>query len=342
MVMAAREEALQAVEIHNSPLALRPLEGFFVHMHIAWLYLLHAGFEKAGVDYRYRLPNGRYDKVDGQPKTWDLTRSISERWPNSADPARVNLELTAALRNKVEHRYERGLQVVSYGFTQALTLNIEHELINVFGQEYSIAEKVHLPVSLSAFTREGAAAMVAAQAQLPTRLRDWIVDYRAGLSEDVQTSRAFEFRIEITQKRAPKTEADLAVEFVRLEDLTPEEVEAYEALERTGRVIIREKQAPDPGWMKPSTAAREIQDELGWRFGASAEFPKAWAHYGVRPPGTAVGDARKQTNLAYCKWDATFEQYVYNKAFVAKVVEDCSTEDGFENVVGWAPKGIPD
>ena len=45
-----------------------------MHMHIAWLYLLHAGFEKAGTDYRYRLPNGRYDKVDGEPKTWDLTK----------------------------------------------------------------------------------------------------------------------------------------------------------------------------------------------------------------------------------------------------------------------------
>ncbi len=206
--------------------------------------------------------------------------------------------------------------------------------------EYSIADKVHLPISLSAFTTEAAAAMVAAQAQLPKRLRDWIIDYRAGLSDEVQTSRAFEFRIEITQKRAPKSVADMAVEFVRLEDLTPEELEAYEALEKTGRIIIREKPAPDPGWMKPSTAASKIQDELGWRFGASA-VPRAWAHYDVRPPGTATGDDRLKTDLAYCKWDATFEQYVYNKAFVAKVIEDCSTEHGFGDVIGWRPKELP-
>ncbi len=100
MVIAAREEALQAVEIHNSPLSPRPLEGFLVHMHIAWVYLLHAGFAKSGVDYRYRLPNGRYDRVDGDPKTWDLTKSIKERWPASNDPVRVNLELTAGLQNR--------------------------------------------------------------------------------------------------------------------------------------------------------------------------------------------------------------------------------------------------
>lgn len=341
MVMAGREEALQAVEIHNSPLSLRPLKGFLVHMHIAWLYVLHAGFEKRDLDYHYRLPNGWYEKVDGEPKSWDLAMSIKERWPNNADPVRINLELTASLRNKIEHRYERGFQVVSYGFTQALTINLENELVSVFGGEYSIADKVHLPVSLSAFTREGAAAMVAAQAQLPRRLRDWIIEYRSGVAEDVQTSRAFEFRIEITQKRAPKSEADLAVSFVRLEDLTPEEVEAYEALERTGRVILREKQAPDPGWMRPSPAAEAIQDELGWRFHPSAEFPKAWAHYDVRPPSTATGDVRKQTNLTYCMWDSTFEQYKYSRAFVAKVVEDCSTAEGFEQVIGWAPKELP-
>lgn len=183
--------------------------------------------------------------------------------------------------------------------------------------------------------------MVAAQAQLPKRLRDWIVEYRAGLSDAVQTSRAFEFRIEITQKRAPRSEADMAVEFVRLEDLSPGEVEAYEALEKTGRVIIREKTPPDPGWMKPSAAAKEIQDAIGWRFGASSEFPKAWTHYDARPPSSATGEDRKKTNLAYCRWDPTFEQYTYSKAFVAKVVEDCSSEEGFRDVIGWLPKPVP-
>src|SRR5690606_26444881 len=149
-----------------------------------------------------------------------------------------------------------------------------------------------LPVSLSAYTREGAAAMATAQARLPKRLRDWIIDYRSGLTEETRTSKAFEFRIEITQKRAPKSEADLAVEFVRLEDLTPEEGAADEALERTGRVIIREKEPVAPGWMRPAQAAAAIQDQLGWRFHPTAEFPKAWAYFDVRPPSSATGDAR--------------------------------------------------
>jgi hypothetical protein len=37
-------------------------------MHIAWLYLLHAAFKRDGIDYRYRLPNGRFERIDGEPK----------------------------------------------------------------------------------------------------------------------------------------------------------------------------------------------------------------------------------------------------------------------------------
>lgn len=38
----ARDEALLAVDLYNQPRQPRRLEGFLVHMHIAWLYLLQA------------------------------------------------------------------------------------------------------------------------------------------------------------------------------------------------------------------------------------------------------------------------------------------------------------
>lgn len=41
MVDASRQEALQAADHYNKPRRDRSLEGFFVHVHIAWLYLLH-------------------------------------------------------------------------------------------------------------------------------------------------------------------------------------------------------------------------------------------------------------------------------------------------------------
>jgi hypothetical protein len=341
MVIAAREEALTAVEIHNSPLSPRPLEGFLVHMHMAWLYTLHAGFERAGVDYRYRRPNGHFVRVDGEPKSWELQRCIETRWIDINDPVRANLELTVRLRNKIEHRYERGLQIASYGFTQALMTNFEAELLTL-GADYSIADRVHLPVALSTFSREGAVALAKAQMSLPRRLRDFFIDYRGGLTDEVLSDRAFEFRIEILQKRAPASEADLAVSFVRIEDLDEDERDAYEALERAGRVILRDKirDVANAGWMKPAAAAAEVQRTLGIRFSPSAEFPKAWKHFEVRPPSGATGDDRAKTDPRYCRWDAAFEGYVYSSAFVKLLEDELAEPAAFEAAIGWKPHPI--
>ena len=52
MVDASKDEALLAVDLYNQSKRPRRLEAFFVHMHLAWLYLLHARFRRDGVDYR--------------------------------------------------------------------------------------------------------------------------------------------------------------------------------------------------------------------------------------------------------------------------------------------------
>ncbi len=41
---ASVEEACLAVRLYNDPAESRSFEGFVIHMHLAWLYLLHAEF----------------------------------------------------------------------------------------------------------------------------------------------------------------------------------------------------------------------------------------------------------------------------------------------------------
>src|SRR5262245_9545797 len=103
MVDSSRLEALNAVEFYNRPASRRPLEAFLVHMHIAWLYLLHGEFLRAGINYHYRDPKRptRYVKVDGERKSWDLEKCVRERWPLETDAVRKNLELTVRLRNRI-------------------------------------------------------------------------------------------------------------------------------------------------------------------------------------------------------------------------------------------------
>lgn len=110
MVQASKAEALLAVEFYNTTGERRSLEAFVVHMHLAWLYLLHAELLRDGTDFRYWEARAdarrRLVRLDGEPKTWELARCARERWNNDNDPVRRNLEFFIGLRNRIEHRHQ--------------------------------------------------------------------------------------------------------------------------------------------------------------------------------------------------------------------------------------------
>src|SRR3712207_6435838 len=101
MVDASKDEASLAVRLYNSPTEPRSFEGFVVHMHLAWLYLLHAEATRDGKDIRYRQPGNsrRLQRVDREVRLWELGRCAEDRWSN-ADPVRLNLKFFIGLRNK--------------------------------------------------------------------------------------------------------------------------------------------------------------------------------------------------------------------------------------------------
>jgi hypothetical protein len=68
------------------------------------------------------------------------------RWPVQ-HPVRQNLELTIALRNKIEHRYQEAITAATSGYAQALLLNYEDELTATFGPMYSLSDELRFPSS---------------------------------------------------------------------------------------------------------------------------------------------------------------------------------------------------
>ena len=149
MVDASRDEAQLAVRLYNDPSEARSFEGFVVHMHLAWLYLLHAELTRAGVDFRYWRTEGRTRRlvrIDGEPKRWDLATCVLHRWPDEKDPVRANLVFFVRLRNKIEHRYARQQEALTAavgGQAQALLLNYEegdvptHRVVPRLGRDVS-------------------------------------------------------------------------------------------------------------------------------------------------------------------------------------------------------------
>jgi hypothetical protein len=336
MVDASKAEALAAVDHFNSTQARRNIEDFYVHMHLAWLYLLHAEFRRDGIDYHYRRPNGQFERIDGEPKTWDLRRCVNQRWTDG-HPVRKNLELTILLRNKIEHRFQEAAALTTTGYAQALLLNYEAELTGAFGNGHSLASQLRFPVFIGTFTEEGVEQMRRAQARLPQTLRRFLADFHADLDPTIEQDQRFEFRVHLVPKVGPRSEADLALSFVREDELTAEEQDVLVNLGRTGRVIVRERVRPvaNSDLFKPREATERIAAALPFEFNLYAHFVPAWKKLGVRP--MERDEHPERTKEEYCVYDRAHRDYLYTEAFINKVVRAVDTAEKFEAFFGRPP-----
>jgi hypothetical protein len=342
MVQASRDEACLAVEMYNRPGAPRSYEAFVVHMHLAWLYLLQAEACRNGIDCRYIEMRGRARRivrVDGEPKTWELDRHVSERWPAVNEPVRANLLFFIALRNKIEHRYthfQEALAIATGGHAHALLVNYETELTSQFGAEASLAHRLRFPVFIGTFTEHGEAVLRQLRASLPAGLRRFLTCYNDSLDPQVRDDARFEFRLRLTQITAGRGGDALPLEFVRLADLTPEQQAALGEQARQGKVVIRDRLQPvsNQGLLKATAVARQVQARLPFRFN-NHHLKQAYLRLRIRPP---AGDEHpEQTNTDFCVWDELHHDYGYKPAFIEFLIRRCGSVEGFTEVTGRAP-----
>lgn len=299
-------------------------------MHLGWLYLLHAHFQRAGTDYRYRKPGtNRFVRIDGEPKTWELATCVDRHWPNTNHPVRKNLELTIALRNKIEHRFtDAAVDVAASGYAQASLPNYEREITALFGPDYSLADSLRFPVFIGTFTRASADRLKDAKNDLPAEVKSLIDDFQSEMEDTVIGDSRYEFRIHLVPQTGAKTDADLALRFVREDDLTDEQRTALEGLGREGTLIVRERERPvaSAGLLRPGDAVASVAAQVPFVF-QMHHFTRAWKRLGVRPP---TGDPHpERTDERYCVYDAPHRDYIYKAAFVSKLVRACKTEKGF-------------
>ncbi len=222
-LVTAQNEALLAAKLYNEPFIPRVFEGFVVHMHLAWLYLLQAKFIHEGVDFRVRQSKrkDRFEMVDGEHKTWDLASSVKERWKDAPnDPVRMNLEFFIKLRNRIEHRYRRNddvmLAFVS-GKSHALLLNFEEEMTSTFGSKYSLANKLRFPVFIGTFTAPAEEAVVKLNSLLPAELKNFVAEYDSGMEESVLSSSKYSFRLRVNLEKVT-SDANMSITYVREEE----------------------------------------------------------------------------------------------------------------------------
>ncbi|WP_052676372.1 DUF3644 domain-containing protein [Microbacterium hydrocarbonoxydans] len=335
---ASVEEACLAVRLYNDSAESRSFEGFVIHMHLAWLYLLHAEFLRDGVDYRYwdLQRKNRLLKIDGEAKRWELERSMKERWPSDSDPTRANLSLFIKLRNRLEHRHahaDEALMLNLAGHAHALLVNFEHELTSQFGDDSSLALRLRLPIFVGTFSPQGEQALRRFRKTLPKDLRAFLTEYESGLDETVINDSRYEFRLRATVELAPKDPDAVAVQFTHYSDMTDAEREAVEEMGRRGQVIVRDRKQPVSGLGKvmPKPASTMIQEGIPFIFNLN-HFAAAWRRLKVRPP---AGDANPhRTNPDFCEYDEPTKSYRYTKAYVQHLIKKCGTAEDFEATTG--------
>jgi hypothetical protein len=130
---------------------------------------------------------------------------------------------------------------------------------------------------------------------------------------------------------ASKTEADLAISFVREDELTDDEFEILSRLGRKGTVIVRERKRHDVHLddMKPAEVVAAVAAEVPFEF-EMHHFVRAWKHFEVRPP---TNDPQSEmTDERYATYDRAHKDYLYRPAFVRKLIRTLQTATGFEDV----------
>lgn len=333
-VDSACAEACLAVRLYNDPTEARSFEGFIVHMHLACLYLLHAQFQRDGVDYRYHQIDNprRLEKVNGEPRTWELAKCVRVRWPDQS-AARANIEFFIALRNKIEHRYTKFQQELALavgGKSQALLLNFEEELTTQFGPNFSMATKLRFPVFIGSFTTEGQQALERLHSRLPKGLRRFIAESVSELPDQVRDDQNFDMRLRVFLELVKNPASGLPVQFVRAADMTPQQ---KELLRSSAMVIVREQQrdVSNRGWLKPRQVVKAVAAQIPFEFNMS-HFVKAWKAESIRPEWGS--DHPERTVEQYCRYDEPHRDYTFSPGYVDHLVRRLGTADGYHDLLG--------
>lgn len=321
------DSALLAVEIYNKPRTAFRSEGFITMMVIAWTRLFHAHFNCTIGDRYYYQKKGRYEIVDGERKAWELSACIKKYGQLSA-PVEKNLLFFISLRNKIEHRHieKREVDSLIFGECQAFLYNYESTLIDMFGAQYALNEALVYSLQFSHLrTPKQKEANKSALSKDLSDIVGFIEKYRSGLDEETFNSQEYSIKLIQIPKISNTSRADAAIEFVKWDELSPEDRAAYEQI----AVIIKDKRvevsAANVKRLKPSAVVQKVNDYLPNKALTQNLHVTLYKLFNIRPPNGAKDPF--ETNAEFCLFDETHSDYVFQDAWVEFLVHFFQTSD---------------
>jgi hypothetical protein len=332
MLEESKRQALKAMDEYNA--STGNYADFVGQMVRAWLYLLHAEFRHQRIDYHYvDSATGKHKIIDGEPKAWELATCLAQRYPYPNDPVRKNIEFFIPLRNKIEHRYQRVIQVVTGGRAHALVINFEAEVVSYFGSAHSMADRLRFPIFLQSLSEPDLPEVRRLQKRVPKSTSSYITSFESELSSKVLDDVRYDYRVRLIPISGPKTDADLAVNFVDLAKVSEEERVTLLEAGRQGKVITKAKhvEVASKDKILPKKVVKQVNERVPYTF-TMDHHTKLWKHFAIRPSGRS-GD-RALTDAKYCVYDEPFQSYVYTPAWVEKIIREAGTAEDLRKLLG--------
>ncbi len=335
-----RIAAIAAVDAYNRPGPRFRTALYVVLIVLAWQAFFHAYYYTMRRNPWYqsrpsKTKTGvRYEKIDGEPKHWDLSKCLTEYFGGEQHPVRKNLEFLLGLRNKIEHRQLPALDPILYGECQASLMNLEDYLINEFGDQFGLSESLAVSLQFSRTNppeQKNALKMIAGSANT---VMDYVERFRGGLTDLVLNDIGYSYRVFLVPKVANrKNSADSAIEFVHMNAANDEVIERL----RTLSVLIKEKHVPiaNLDLSRPAVVVERVSSNLPFVFNLH-HHTKAWKYFKVRPTGET--DSPEKTTQSFCVFDRAHKDYLYTKAWGNKLIRELSDPVRFEEITQQPPK----
>ncbi|MDQ3197919.1 MAG: DUF3644 domain-containing protein [Verrucomicrobiota bacterium] len=341
----ARDSALLAVEVYNKPAIKFKSGGYICLMMIAWTALFHAAFFRRKIKPFYKKESGRYVKVEGDNRTWELDECLRQHFKTDTGNAiRKNLEFFIPLRNQIEHRSMPELDAGIFGECQAMLLNFDEMLEKEFGGKYCLRESLSFSLQLFPSSETLSDAVKHNPASKP--VLDFIQRYRSTISPDILASGKYSFKAFLIQVANHKSEKALPIQFVHYDKLSEDEKKQISHL--VAMVKFKEVPVSNLNVMKASEVAKKVQQALGNpkiqrgnkevdRFNVSVHSI-CWKKYGARPsPGASNPE---KTDYRYCIYDRMHNDYGYTQAWIDFLAEKLRDENELESLYKWPPASV--
>jgi hypothetical protein len=315
------ESVLTAVEIYNKPKTQFKIQSFITLMIIGWTKALHSYLHSEGIKYFYKNKNGKFEKVDGENKSWDIKKCIKE-YKKFDDDVKANLKFFIGLRNKVEHRdlTETDIETILFGECQSLLYNYETFIIEEFGEEYSVNETLAFALQFS--TYNVLQQKKSQKRQLSKELIDikhYIDKYRSALTDEVYDSQKYSIKFLIIPKISNTNRGDLSIDFVKEDTLTEED---YQTITAIIKDKIIKKEATNVGKHKPSKVCDTVNEAISdeFKISVSTHHPKICKFYKIKP--LHKDDDPFNTNPKYCTYDEAHNDYVYTDEWIEFLINE--------------------